>query len=581
MIVFEKIRWKNFLSTGNVFSEINLETARTNLIVGSNGAGKSTILDALTFSLFSRPFRKISKSMLVNSINEKDCVAEIEFRIGKIEYKVIRGMKPSKFEIYCNGKAWDQDSSQVEQQKNFEANVLKMNYKSFTQIVVLGSSTFVPFMKLPGAQRRDIIEDILDIQVFSTMNILLKDKMRGNNEELRDIDYQLDLLKDRIELQKQHMFSLEKKTQEEIDRKQVKINEYKNTELQGAEEVSVFTEQICKLNKEMQEYSKSTEKLSKLNTYLIKLTHKLNTCKKEHKFFEDNHVCPTCTQELSEEFRNEKIEAGQSKVDEMNIGYEDLEKAISDEQERFNKFTELSTEVNNINTTISQTNFKLLTIRKQIDSLQDEIKELEGSTPDKKAEYDKLQLLVSNKKESSKQHADLKKDRDVLTTAGQLLKDNGIKTRIIKTYLPTMNKLINDFLQRMEFYVNFTLDENFDEIIKSRYRDVFSYDSFSEGEKARIDIALLLTWRSIAKLKNSVDTNLLILDEIFDGSLDQSGTSDLGWILRNFDESTKVYVISHKQGLDDKFDRTITVNKDKNYSNLEETVHEVSHPLVG
>ena len=581
MIVFEKIRWKNFLTTGNVFSEIDLETARTNLIVGSNGAGKSTILDALTFSLFARPFRKISKSMLVNSINEKDCVAEIEFRIGKIQYKVIRGMKPSKFEIYCNGQAWNQDSSQLEQQKNFEANVLKMNYKSFTQIVVLGSSTFVPFMKLPGGQRREIIEDILDIQVFSTMNVLLKDKMRGNNEELRDIDYQLDLLKDRIELQKQHMFSLEKKTQEEIDRKKEKINEYKNTELQGAEEVTILTEQICKLNKEMQDYSKSSEKLSKLNTYLIKLTHKMNTCKKENKFFESNYVCPTCTQELSEEFRNEKLEEGKTKVNEMNIGFEDLQKAIGDEQKRFDKFTELSTEVNNINTTISQTNFQLLTIRKQVESIQDEIKELEGSTPDKKAEYDKLQLLVSNKKEYSKQHADLKKDRDVLTTAGQLLKDNGIKTRIIKTYLPTMNKLINDFLQRMEFYVNFTLDENFDEIIKSRYRDVFSYDSFSEGEKARIDIALLLTWRSIAKLKNSVDTNLLILDEIFDGSLDQSGTSDLGWILRNFDENTKVFVISHKQGLDDKFDRTITVNKDKNYSTIEETVHEVTHALVG
>ena len=581
MIVFEKIRWKNFLSTGNVFSEIDLETARTNLIVGSNGAGKSTILDALTFSLFARPIRKISKSMLVNSINEKDCVAEIEFRIGKIQYKVIRGMKPSKFEIYCNGQAWNQDSSQLEQQKNFEANVLKMNYKSFTQIVVLGSSTFVPFMKLPGGQRREIIEDILDIQVFSTMNVLLKDKMRGNNEELRDIDYQLDLLKDRIELQKQHMFSLEKKTQEEIDRKKEKINEYKNTELQGAEEVTILTEQICKLNKEMQDYSKSSEKLSKLNTYLIKLTHKMNTCKKENKFFESNYVCPTCTQELSEEFRNEKLKEGKTKVNEMNIGFEDLQKAIDDEQKRFDKFTELSTEVNNINTTISQTNFQLLTIRKQVESIQDEIKELEGSTPDKKAEYDKLQLLVSNKKELSKQHADLKKDRDVLTTAGQLLKDNGIKTRIIKTYLPTMNKLINDFLQRMEFYVNFTLDENFDEIIKSRYRDVFSYDSFSEGEKARIDIALLLTWRSIAKLKNSVDTNLLILDEIFDGSLDQSGTSDLGWILRNFDENTKVFVISHKQGLDDKFDRTITVNKDKNYSTIEETVHEVTHALVG
>ena len=538
-------------------------------------------MDALTFSLFGKPFRKISKGSLTNSINEKDCLVEIEFRIGKLEYKVIRGIKPNKFEIYCNGQIWNQESTVVEQQKNFEQNVLKMNYKSFTQIVVLGSSTFVPFMKLPGGQRRDIIEDILDIQVFSTMNVLLKDKMRENNEEVRDIDYQLDLLKDKIELQKQNMLTLEKRTQEEIDRKQGKVNEYKKTELQGAEEVTVLTQQIGKLNEEMQEYQKSNEKLQKLNTYLIKLTHKLNTCKKEHEFFENNHVCPTCTQELSEEFRNEKLQLGQSKVDEMNVGYEDLQKAISDEQERFTKFTELSTEVNNINTTISQTNFQLMSIRKQVESLEDEIKELQGDNVDKKAEYSKLQTLVNDKKTLAKQHATLKSDRDVLTTAGQLLKDNGIKTRIIKTYLPTMNKLINDFLQRMEFYVNFTLDENFEEQIKSRYRDVFSYDSFSEGEKARIDIALLLTWRSIAKLKNSVDTNLLILDEIFDGSLDQSGTSDLGWILRNFDDSTKVFVISHKQGLDDKFDRTISVEKVKNFSTLNVTVNEVTHGLVG
>ena len=292
-------------------------------------------------------------------------------------------------------------------------------------------------------------------------------------------------------------------------------------------------------------------------------------------------VCPTCTQELSDTLRNEKIEEGKNKSDEMLVGYNDILRAIGEEESRFAKFTELSTEVNNINTSISQTNFQLMTIRKQVEALQDEIKELEGANPDKKAEFDKLQLLVTSKKDLTKQHANLKEDRDVLTTAGQLLKDNGIKTRIIKTYLPTMNKLINEFLQRMEFYVNFTLDENFEEQIKSRYRDVFSYDSFSEGEKARIDIALLLTWRSIAKLKNSVDTNLLILDEIFDGSLDQSGTSDLGWILRNFDDNTKVYVISHKQGLDDKFDRTITVDKVKNYSTLTETINEVTHGMVG
>ena len=581
MIIFEKIRWKNFLSTGNVFSEIDLEEGRTNLIVGSNGAGKSTILDALTFSLFSKPFRKISKGSLVNSINEKDCVVEIEFRIGKLEYKIIRGIKPNKFEIYCNGQLWDQESSLAEQQKNFEVNILKMNYKSFTQIVVLGSSTFVPFMKLPGPQRRDIIEDILDIQVFSTMNVLLRDKIRENNEEVRDVDYQLDLLKDKIELQKNNMLQLEKRTKEEIDKKKEKIIEFKNTEIKGSEDVEVLTEEICKLNKEMQEYSKSSEKLSKLNTYLIKLTHKLNTCKKEHEFFEKNHVCPTCTQDISKEFRDLKLSDGEGKVNDINVGCEELKTVIKDEEERNEKFVTLSQEVNGLNTTVSQTNFQLMTIRKQVESLEDEIKELEESNPDKKAEFVKLEGLVNDKKVLKKQNASLKEDKDVLSTASQLLKDNGIKTRIIKTYLPTMNKLINEFLQKMEFYVNFTLDENFEEIIKSRYRDVFSYDSFSEGEKARIDIALLLTWRSIAKLKNSVDTNLLILDEIFDGSLDQSGTSDLGWILRNFDDTTKVFVISHKQGMDDKFDRTISVEKVKNYSTLNVTVNEVTHGLIG
>lgn len=581
MIIFEKIRWKNFLSTGNVFSEIDFTEGRTNLIVGSNGAGKSTILDALTFSLFARPFRKISKSMLINSINEKDCVVEIEFSIGKSEYKIIRGMKPNKFEIYHNGVLWNKESSVNEQQKNFENSVLKMNYKSFTQIVVLGSSTFVPFMKLSVPQRREIIEDILDIQVFSTMNLLLKDRVKENNTEIRDVDYQIDLLKDKIELQKQHMLTLEKRTEEDIKKKQKQIDEFQATETQGLEEVLILTQQIERLNKEMKEYSKSSEKLKKLNTFLIKLTHKLNTCEKDRKFFEDNDVCPTCSQELEKEFVATMTDSLDDKIKDISIGKDELLEAIQEEEKRFNKFTELSTEVNNINTSISQTNFQLMTIRKQITDIENEIKELEGTNPDKKAEYTKLETFIKDKKDLSKQYANLKKDGDVLTTAGQLLKDNGIKTRIIKTYLPTMNKLINDFLQRMEFYVNFTLDENFEEIIKSRYRDVFSYDSFSEGEKARIDIALLLTWRSIAKLKNSVDTNLLILDEIFDGSLDQSGTSDLGWILRNFDDKTKVYVISHKQNLDDKFDRTITVEKSKNYSTLDVTVNEVTHSLVG
>ena len=581
MIVFEKVRWKNFLSTGNVFSEIDLQRSRTNLIVGHNGSGKSTILDALTFSLFGKPFRKISKSMLVNSVNEKDTMVEIEFSIGKNSYQVIRGIKPNKFMVYCNGQPWDEDAKAVDQQKNLEQNVLKMNFKSFTQIVVLGSSTFVPFMRLPGQQRREIIEDILDIQVFSVMNNRLKDKIRENNEEIKDLDYQLHLLEEKIELQKQYMLELKKKTDAEIDKKKEKIKEYQQEEESSLGNIRDLTDQVTNLSTEMEEYSKSSSKLKKLNTFLIKLNQKLQTCKKEHEFFEDNHVCPTCTQDLSDEFRADKIEEGKTKLDEMNVGYEELQTAIKDEEERNEKFLELTQEVNTKNTTITNINYQLMSIRSNIDEISKEIKELEGSTPDKKAEFVKLEGLIEDKKVTKKNCVVSKKDRDVLQVATTLLKDSGIKTRIIKTYLPTMNKLINQFLQSMDFYVNFTLNENFEETIKSRYRDVFSYESFSEGEKARIDISLLLTWRSIAKLKNSVDTNLLILDEIFDGSLDQSGTSDLGWILRNFDDNTNVFVISHKTLLDDKFDRTITVNKDKNYSTLEETVHEVTHALVG
>ena len=581
MIVFEKVRWKNFLSTGNVFSEIDLQRSRTNLIVGHNGSGKSTILDALTFSLFGKPFRKISKSMLVNSVNEKDTMVEIEFSIGKNSYQVIRGIKPNRFMVYCNGQPWDEDAKAVDQQKNLEQNVLKMNFKSFTQIVVLGSSTFVPFMRLPGQQRREIIEDILDIQVFSVMNNRLKDKIRENNEEIKDLDYQLHLLEEKIELQKQYMLELKKKTDAEIDKKKEKIKEYQQEEESSLGNIRDLTDQVTNLSTEMEEYSKSSSKLKKLNTFLIKLNQKLQTCKKEHEFFEDNHVCPTCTQDLSDEFRADKIEEGKTKLDEMNVGYEELQTAIKDEEERNEKFLELTQEVNTKNTTITNINYQLMSIRSNIDEISKEIKELEGSTPDKKAEFVKLEGLIEDKKVTKKNCAVSKKDRDVLQVATTLLKDSGIKNRIIKTYLPTMNKLINQFLQSMDFYVNFTLNENFEETIKSRYRDVFSYESFSEGEKARIDISLLLTWRSIAKLKNSVDTNLLILDEIFDGSLDQSGTSDLGWILRNFDDNTNVFVISHKTILDDKFDRTITVNKDKNYSTLEETVHEVTHALVG
>ena len=575
MIIFKKIRWKNFLSTGNVFSEVDLRSAKTNLIVGNNGAGKSTILDALTFSLFGKPFRKINKPLLVNSINEKDCLAEIEFTIGKSEYKVIRGIKPNKFEIYCNGQLWNQEASAVDQQKNFEANVLKMNYKSFTQIVVLGSSTFVPFMRLPLAQRREIIEDILDIQVFSTMNVLLKDKVRENNEQIKSFDYQLHLLGEKIDLQKKYMLELEKKTKEEITRKQNKIAELMTEENDQHNEVARLSSEVEIHSKEMEDLSASKTKLKKLNTFLFKIQSKLNSCQKEHQFFTENHVCPTCTQDLSDDFRMNKIAEGEGELNNLQTGIEDLMNAIANEEERENEFTRLSQVVLSLNSSITQANYQITSLRKTIGDIETEIKELEGTNPDKKAEFVKLEGLVTEKKDCAKTFAEYKQERDTLLAASQLLKDNGIKTRIIKTYLPAMNQLINQYLQRMDFYVNFTLDENFEEIIKSRYRDVFSYDSFSEGEKARIDIALLLTWRSIAKLKNSVDTNLLILDEIFDSSLDQQGGSDLGWILRNFDENINVYVISHRENLDGKFDRTLTAVKEKNFSVIQETVSEL------
>ena len=574
MIIFKKIRWKNFLSTGNVFSEVDLRASKTNLIIGSNGAGKSTILDALTFSLFGKPFRKINKPMLLNSINEKDLLTEIEFSIGKQEYKVVRGIKPNKFEIYCNGQLWNQEASAVDQQKNFESNVLKMNYKSFTQIVVLGSSTFVPFMRLPLAQRRDIIEDILDIQVFSTMNVLLKDKVRENNEEIKDLDYQVHLLEDKIDLQKKYMLELENKTKEEIVRKENKISELLQNENESHQEIARLSSEVEKYSEDMKELSNCATKLKKLNTFLLKIQSKLSSCKKEHDFFSENHVCPTCTQELDEDFRQEKINEGSDKLTSLNTGVEDLLLEIGREEERQHKFTKLSDQVMQFNASISQSNFQITSIRKTISDIEQEIKELEGSNPDKKAEFVKLEGLISEKKTLNRDIANSKKDRDVLTTASHLLKDNGIKTRIIKTYLPAMNQLINQYLQRMDFYVNFTLDESFQEIIKARYRDVFSYDSFSEGEKSRIDIALLLTWRSIAKLKNSVDTNLLILDEIFDSSLDQQGGMDLSWILRNFDDNSNVYVISHRENLDGKFDRTITAVKEKNFSVIQETVAE-------
>ena len=566
MIVFEKIRWKNFLSTGNVFTEVDLTSHKTNLIIGSNGAGKSTVLDALTFSLFGKPFRKINKPMLVNSINEKGCVVEVEFSVGKTNFKIVRGIKPNLFEIYQNGEMLDQSSTVVDYQKQLEQNILKMNYKSFTQIVVLGSSTFVPFMKLPVASRREIIEDILDIQIFSVMNTLLKDKVRDNNVEIKELEYQLKLSTDKIELQKNYMLEMENKAKSDIEKKENKISSLKVSQSGAMKQAAELTVEVAGLNDQLETLADNKKKLKQLNTFRVKIQQKINTCKKDTEFFINNHVCPTCTQEIGQDFRDQKINEGDKELLTLEKGFGDLEESIKQEENRESKFMELSEQIVEVNSIINQLNYEITSLGQQIVDREIEITELSAPTSSKKTEFEKLTAYVDNKKTIKDRFITSKKDKDVLSVACGLLKDNGIKSRIIKRYLPSMNKLIGDYLRKMDFYVNFTLDENFEETIKSRYRDIFTYESFSEGEKSRIDLALLLTWRSIAKLKNSVDTNLLILDEIFDGSLDSSGSSELGWILRNFDDNTNVFVISHKESLEGKFERTLKFEKVKNFS---------------
>ena len=560
MIIFEKIRWKNFLSTGNVFTEINLSSAKTNLIVGTNGAGKSTILDALTFSLFGKPFRKISKGMLVNSINEKDTVVEIEFSKGPNKFRIVRGIKPNKLEIYQNGEMLDQSSNVNDYQKQLEQTILKMNYKSFTQIVVLGSSTFVPFMRLPTTQRREIIEDILDIQIFSMMNQVLKDKVRTSNDELKQVDYETHLAEEKINMQKDFISTMGQKNLDTIASKQEKIEVLmkEEEEIIGKNKIAIV---------ELENFSDAKTKLRTLNTLKGKIEQKFNTHKKQHEFFVKNTTCPTCSQSLTEELKESKIATIMESIKELQIGFEKMETSIALAEEREREHSSISKAIAEHNTTS-------LRIQKQIKEVYDEIETLQNEKNNTIQEEEKLIKLETDYLNLKKLVATMKEERNTLLAATILLKDNGIKTRVIKRYLPVMNKLINQHLQNLEFYVNFNLDENFEETIKSRYRDTFTYESFSEGEKARIDIALLLTWRSIAKLKNSVDTNILILDEIFDGSLDQNGTGELGWILRNFDDNTNIFVISHKETLEGKFERTLQVEKHQNYSIIRESVNE-------
>ena len=570
MILFKTIRWKNFLSTGNNFTEVDFRKSNTNLIMGSNGSGKSTILDALTFVLYNKPFRKINKPQLVNSVNEKDCLVEIEFSIGSREYKVIRGIKPNIFEIWIDGNVQNQDAAQSDQQKKLEEGILKLNYKSFTQTVILGSATFVPFMQLTSSNRRDIVEDLLDIKIFSTMNGILKDRVRSCNEVIREASIRKDMIEDKIEMQESFIKDIEKSGKERIDRKEKQVeNLHKEVDVIMDENDEKTLKIMDELQPKLENLNNTKKTLKKLNTIKVKLEQKIQNIVEEHKFFEDNTVCPTCTQPLEEQFRLDKIVDIQEKSKELNEGYKELEAAINVEQEKDIEFTNCSSEINRLNNDISTNNVRISGINRQIKNLRKEIQDVADQVSNRNTERETLRNLKEDLDKTEKERSSQREEVSYLDFAHSLMKDGGVKSKIIKKYLPLMNQQINKYLQMMDFYINFSLDEEFKESIRSPIHEDFSYDSFSEGEKMRIDLSLLFTWRDIAKMRNSASTNLLILDEIFDSSLDGAGTDFFTTIIRFVIQDAHVFVISHKTDeLMDKFDRVIKFDKVKGFSKV-------------
>ena len=568
MIIFETIRWKNFLSTGNQYTKINLNKHSTTLIVGTNGSGKSTVLDALTFSLFNKPFRKISKSQLINTVNEKDCRVEVEFSIAETQWKVVRGIKPNIFEIHRNGICMDQFSSANDQQKWLEQNVIKMNYKSFTQIVILGSSNFVPFMQLSAPNRREVIEDLLDIKIFSSMNNLLKDRIRGIKEEVRTLDLKKESLNDKVKMQTEFIEQIEKRGNDDIKDKKKKSREL-------GDEICVLMlknehseDQVYGLTQEQEKVTGATEKLRKMGTIKGTLSNKVANITKKTKFFEENTVCPTCKQDIEEEFRLNNISDAQDKIKELQSGYQELEEAIKEEEEREHHFTKLSKEITNLTHGISKNNTRISGCQRQQQDLESEVQELTKQLANRNTEHEKLESFKENLEETYKKLSIQKDTINYHDFSYSLLKDTGVKSKIIKKYLPLINQQVNRYLQMMDFYINFTLDEEFNETVQSPIHDNFSYASFSEGEKMRIDLALLFTWREVARYKNSVNTNLLIMDEVFDSSLDGYGTEEFLKIIRFVVKDANVFVISHKAGMDDRFGNVLKYEKIKGFSRL-------------
>ena len=568
MILFKTIRWKNFLSTGNQYTEVDFTKNKTNLIIGTNGAGKSTILDALTFSLFGKPFRRINKPQLINSVNEKDCRVEVEFSIGNTEWKVVRGIKPAIFEIWRNDAALDQSAAALDQQKWLEQNVLKMNYKSFTQIVILGSSTFVPFMQLSAAHRREVIEDLLDIKIFSSMNTLIKEKIRSVKEEIKVFELKKESLLDKVKMQEEFIGELENRGNANINANKEKIANLDKEIGDYMEENTSNEDPLRALIREQDAITGYAEKLRKLGNLKGKISQKVSTITKEHKFFTENTVCPTCTQPIDEEFRINRISDAQNKAKELQSGYKELEEAIKEEEERERQYNSLTKEISKLTNGISQNNIKINGLRRQIRNLEKEIQVLTENLANRNSEHEKLESFRDNLKTTYDELASKKDTINYYDFSYSLLKDGGVKSKIIKKYLPLINQQVNRYLQMMDFYINFTLDEEFNETVQSPIHEDFSYASFSEGEKMRIDLALLFTWREVARMKNSVNTNLLIMDEVFDSSLDGFGTEEFLKIIRYVIKDANIFVISHKTGLEDRFESVIKFEKVKGFSRM-------------
>ena len=568
MILFKNVRWKNLLSTGNQWSEINFTKHNNTLIVGTNGSGKSTVLDALTFSLFGKPFRKINKPQLVNSVNERECVVEIEFTIGSVDWKIVRGIKPAIFEIHRNGVLLDQSAAALDQQKWLEQTVLKMNYRSFTQIVILGSSTFVPFMQLSTSNRREVIEDLLDIKIFSFMNNVMKEKLRTAKEDVKVMTLKKESLKDKVEMQQNFINEIEDRGKKNIKEKENKITQILAEEKKSSEEIIHLSEKMNQLTKEVEILCDASEKLKKLVALKGKLSHKVSVVSKEYNFFNENTVCPTCTQTIEDQFRLNRINEVKQKAKELQKGYEELENTIALEEKREQQFIDLSKEITKLTNDISQNNTKISSYQRQIRDIQSEIQTITNQIENRNTEHEKLKTFHEQLNETYEFLEEKKEEIAYLDYSFSLLKDGGVKSKIIKKYLPLINQQVNRYLQMMDFYINFKLDEEFNETVQSPIHEDFSYASFSEGEKMRIDLALLFTWREVARMKNSVNTNLLIMDEVFDSSLDGFGTDEFLKIIRYVIKDANIFVISHKTGLEDKFESVTRFDKVKGFSSI-------------